>query len=73
MNPPKTVCVKCKWHRGVARRKRGHDDIWYVHTCKHPDVLSREHIDPVTGQLAPTEYPYCRDINHGDCEKFEKK
>lgn len=74
----KTICLKCKYHKGKG-------DMWYDHFCTHPDVRHTKEQDPVTGKmlyaskndlgrvvLNEEEYPYCRDINHGNCPYFKK-
>ncbi len=71
-----TVCVECVHHSG--------NGTWSNHHCHHPDVRLVPDIDPVTGErgygkvndlgnvyLTDDPYPYCRDINRGNCPHFE--
>lgn len=72
-----TLCVNCTYHKGSGE--------WYDHFCKHPEVRFIPDIDPVTGEkgyaktndlgrgsLTDTPYPYCRDINQGQCPYFKE-
>lgn len=74
-----TICVNCTHHNGVSRKQ-----TWYDHFCHHPEVRLVADIDPVTGKegyaktndlgnayLTDSPYPYCRDINRGNCPHFE--
>lgn len=74
----KTLCVKCKYHNGESAGKP-----WYAHRCRHRAVKRQLKQDPVTGRmgyagrndlgtvyLSTEESPYCRDVNHGNCEHF---
>ena len=80
----KTICVQCKHHEGIEDGHR--TDCWYNHFCKHPETLLIRDIDPVTGvegyakvnslgtpYLTDSPFPYCRDINHGNCPRYERR
>ena len=61
-----TICVKCKHFLNP----RGTNQ-WLDQLCKaHP--LARV-FDYVTGKQEPQEYAACRDVNDGQCAKFEAK
>ena len=75
----KTICVECKWHCGAVP-----EAVWYDHRCQNPGLKRIQEQDPVTGLIGFTgvnslgqpyqtdaEFPYCRDINKGNCERFE--
>ena len=77
----KTICVQCKHYCGPGKLHP-----WHRHRCTHPDFEKQQEQDPVTGDIGfagrndlgrvaidDERYPYCRDINHGNCEKFDAK
>ena len=74
-----TICINCAFHNGASK-----EQTWYDHFCLNPEVRLVADIDPVTGRkgyakknslgdayLADTPYPYCRDVNRGNCPHFE--
>jgi hypothetical protein len=74
------ICVDCNYH------EKGKTDIWFDQFCLCPEVRREEAIDPVSGEtgfmgrndlggtyITDYPYPFCRDINKGDCEHFEYK
>lgn len=65
---PMTICAHCKYHN-----KTGPQDVWYNNLCGNKDFAIKQHQDPVTGLIIPTDTrPYCRDINKGNCFGFQK-
>jgi len=77
----KTICAKCK-HCEI----QGEGNGWYNYLCAHPEFARIPEQDPVTGKsgfaekndlgrivFTENKFPYCREINHGNCELFEKK
>lgn len=69
-----TICYECKNFINLAQNScREH--IWYNHICLASP--SRTRVNPVTGMTEFIEgdesgYMYCRDVNFGNCDKFEK-
>ena len=76
---PDTICVDFVYHRLDGR------DIWYNHTCEAPQEKKPVEVDCVTGRqvfasrndlgnvyVSDSQYPYCRDINKGNCPHYEK-
>ena len=77
----KTICVNCRHHSGALPTRP-----WHEHRCLHPELERQKEQDPVTGMwvysdkndlgrivLVEEKHPDCRDINHGNCQYFEKK
>ncbi len=64
---PKTLCGKCVHHV----QEYGVPDVWHSHTCVHPN---EKHVwwDCVGGQKH-IEFPYCRDVNNGNCPHYTPK
>ncbi len=73
-----TVCINCRHHEGKG--------TWYNHICKHEEGVRQQEQNPVTGEIefsmkndlgrsvfVEEEYPYCRDVNHGNCPLYEEK
>lgn len=79
--PAITVCANCKYFVCEGKRK-----IWYNSYCHHPKWEKVIEIqDPVSGMWEyeveneyghkvrrETPYPYCRDLNEGDCDLYEE-
>lgn len=76
---PLTICVNCKHHNGPKL-----SNLWYDHKCSHPNLRREAEIDPVTGQscyshkndlgrvgTSASPFPFCRDINNGNCPHYE--
>jgi len=79
----KTICYKCKYFHN-AEPCGYRNNIWYNHFCKASPL--KTDIDPVTGRMSfvtenclgkgaytDRRFAYCRDINEGNCKKYEKK
>ncbi len=77
MNRPKTICAEC-----IHFINQG--PIWYSQFCAASPL--EKAIDPVTGAetymatnslgmhtTSDNAYQYCRDVNDGNCPKFEPK
>ena len=76
-----TICVDCVHHNGATM-----EEAWYAHYCQSLEVRLVADIDPVTGvkgyakrndlgtaYLTDTPYPFCRDVNRGNCPHYESK
>lgn len=76
-----TICAKCKHFLG-KERGTPREDIWYNHFCTASP--RKVEIDPVTGKeryyavndlgqeyYTHEKYMFCRDVNKGNCPKFE--
>ena len=61
-----TACKDCK---EIARGP--HINIWYNHRCLA--VREPNSFDYMSGEMRLGDYAYCRDVNHGNCEYFEKR
>jgi hypothetical protein len=70
-----TACRDCKHFLYVTKNPNfGEDDpIWYSMFCKASPIPPE--FDPYTGKFekGSEEFHFCRDINKGDCPKFEYK
>ena len=87
MKPSMTICTKCKHYKFIHTNKRESKNMWFNHFCKA--VPHKKVIDPVTGEMSylidndleqaiystekEDQYPFCRDINDGNCEYYEEK
>ncbi|MGE0626815.1 MAG: hypothetical protein AB7O43_03260 [Hyphomicrobiaceae bacterium] len=78
---PTTFCTKCL-HFMNREPEGARKDIWYNHYCKASPLKRR--IDPLDGVSKPhttnsfgmhifvdEEYQHCRDVNDGNCPKFQ--
>ena len=79
-----SVCKNCKHFRNLEPDSpRAH--VWYNHVCARSPKPKK--IDPYDGKLKPwgkndlggkvfyseeKEFQYCRDVNDGQCRKFEE-
>jgi len=79
MTTCKTICIECVHHNGSSP-----DASWYDHYCMCPALKRQKEPDPVTGKqryaikndlgnvvFTDDAFPYCLDINHGNCNHFE--
>lgn len=71
---PRTICVKCRYHRDRDGILTG------VHLCGHPKLTRNEVVSPVTGKRIfvgaggfEVPYPYCDDVNKGECPHYEER
>ncbi len=76
-----TICVNCRHHR---YKNPYAPEVWYNHLCAAVELEAT--VDPVTGAagfldkndlgrtyITEDRYALCRDINHGNCEYYQKK
>lgn len=79
---PRTICVRCKHFLDISGGFNA--GVWYNHLCKATPLPVA--IDPVDGRTKAygvnavgtrywvgkeEAYAFCRDINTGDCPKYE--
>ena len=77
-----TICTECQFHRNNATDSEQRK-IWYNNFCAAPEVRLLPDIDPVSGErgfaaaedrgrglVMDSPYPYCRNINRGNCPHF---
>lgn len=78
----KTICINCINH--YEKPDSRNIDVWYNHFCRSPEVARTEEQDPVSGKIGfadkndlggiyitDEQFPYCRDINHGNCQHYQ--
>lgn len=67
-----TACRDCKFFQFAPTNER-EPIIWYYCFCKASPKPPK--FDPIFGQMVKDnpEFHYCKDINHGDCNLFERK
>lgn len=70
MNKEMTICYNCKHFYNKASSGK-YKDMWYNHFCKAPDFYKKGEISPVTGKIEGDGYPYCRDLNRGECRCYQ--
>lgn len=66
------ICYKCK-HFMNAEPTGPRCDIWYNHFCKASPL--KKFTNPVTGMEetnTDTGFEHCREVNKGDCPKYEE-
>ena len=66
---PHTICIQCRYFLDVSEGVN--TNVWYHNFCAA--TPHRRWIDPVTGEETTANgrrYAYCRDVNDGDCPKY---
>ena len=71
--PPKTICLNCKWYsKAPDAIRRTYDSPW-DHRCDAPEVRKPVTYNAVTGAPEEPEATYCHFVNDGNCRHFVKR
>jgi hypothetical protein len=83
-NEPRTICANCRHLH--AKQDGPRTGIWYNMLCRAPAVQTEPSRDPVSGKIGyrrkndlgggcydDQPSPFCRDVNHGNCEHYARK
>lgn len=78
-----TICKNCKHYRHLMQNPAA-PEVWYNHFCgasplpRERSLITGELVAIVVNDLgqkyeSDRAYAFCRDINTGNCKKFEDK